>query len=111
MGVGAAEVDASERGVVAFAAGLEGFELVLGLELHAVEVRFVFHDLVEVLGRRKDAALLVLGDCLGGNGGKGSFGECASAVGLGDLEVFLCSFHIGSDDGDFEAGDAAATPH
>ena len=97
--------------MVASAAGLEGFELVLGLELHAVEVRFVFHDLVEVLGSGKDAALLVPGDGLWGNGGKGSFGECASAVGLGDLEVFFRSFHIGSDDGDFEAGDAAATPH
>ena len=50
----------------AFAAGLEGFELVLGLELHAVEVRFVFHDLVEVLGGGKDAALLVSGRLSGG---------------------------------------------
>jgi hypothetical protein len=63
---GAGEVDAGQWGVFALAAGLEGFELVLGLELHAVEVRFVFHDLVEVLGRGKDAAPLVLGDCLGG---------------------------------------------
>ena len=74
-------------------------------------MRFVFHDVAEVLGRREDAALLMLGDCLRRDGGKRSFGECASAVGLGDLEVFLCSFHIGSNDGDFEAGDAAATPH
>src|SRR5207247_5437627 len=99
-----------QRGVFAFAAGLEGFELVLGLELHAVEVRFVFHDLVEVLGRGKDAALLVLGDGLGRNGGKRSFGECASAVGLSDLQVFLGCFHIGGDDGDFAAGVAAAAP-
>jgi len=107
----AAEVDAVEGGAFAFAAGLEGFELVLGLGLHAVEVGYVFHDLVELDVCGKDAALLMLGDCPERDAEKDSLGEGAVFVSLRDLEVLLRALNIRGDGGDLEARNAATPLH
>jgi len=94
-----ADVEAGERGVSAVASDLDGLQLVEGLDILAVEVGLVAHDLGEGVGVGKETAADlppdgVQGYCLGHRFAEGAFrvlGGEGHVVGDG-LEVDL--YHL-----------------
>ena len=84
-----ADIEASERRVPALTAELEGLELVEGLNVLAVEVGFIAHDLCEGVGGRQHAQQFGAVDSIAGGPGDYAFGERAGGAGVGGGQIVL----------------------
>ena len=104
------EVETGQGGVLAFAAGLEGFELVHVLEELAMLGALVAHDVIEVRVRRDKAAAPEGLDVFGGDFGEDAFGERAVSISLSDLEFLFGPAHVGGNDRGLVALNTPAAP-
>lgn len=84
-----ADIEASERRVPALTAELDCFELVEGLDVLAVEMGFIAHDLCEGVGGRERTQQFGAVDFIAGGLGDYAFGERAGGVGVGGGQIVL----------------------